>query len=120
MHAKRAVTALALVLAAVWSLGVATQYSDAHTPRASLENSEHAGSPAEPEDSSRMEVYVFLVPGQADFLAEPEDPAKVEITTEPEDPGLVCFVQTTNGPVGVCDPYEDLVPAPLAWFESVP
>ncbi len=112
MRAKRAVIALALVLPAVWSLSVAAQYSDALTSRASLENSEHAGSPAETKDRSRMEVYVFLVPGQADFLAEPEDPAEVEIITEPEDPGLVCFVQTTNGPVGVCDPYEDLVPAP--------
>ncbi len=120
MHAKRAVTALALVLPAVWSLGAAAQYSNALTSRASLENSGHAGSPAETEDSSRTEVYVFLVPGQADFLAEPEDPAEVEIIAEPEDPGLVCFVQTTNGAVGVCDPYEDLVPAPLTWFESVP
>ncbi len=120
MRAKRAVIVLALVLPAVWSLGVAAQYSDALTSRASLENSEYAGSPVETEDRSRMDVYVFLAPGQADFLAEPEDPAEVEIITEPEDPGLACFVQTTNGPVGVCDPYEDLVPTPSAWFESVP
>lgn len=58
--------------------------------------------------------------GSPDFIAEPEDPAKVEFIVEAEDLEEVCFLLVAHGPIDVCDHGNQDRRRPVPGYEPAP
>jgi hypothetical protein len=104
MPIKLIASTVVLMLLVVWASEATAQRLDVEIRwQPVLEDFEQADPLGEPRDSAQVDSIVILRSGQSDFLAEPEDPAKVRMIAEPEDPRLVCVVQAMNGPISICE-----------------
>ncbi|MCP4965708.1 MAG: hypothetical protein GY926_10775 [bacterium] len=144
MIIKLAASAFAVLLLVGWAPGNAANRSDSHgadqpavaaadelepvigsTAPTRRDADVAAGSePAEDRvewmddlESSLAELPTFDVP---DFIAEPEDPAKVRFVAEPEDPSLVCFVPVVDGYFSNCDLSTDTRTESSPGYEPAP